>query len=104
MLSLVSLLVAGLGVVLAQDTSGSSGSGGAASTGSGGGGGSSSGGSKGPNKTPYLIAHAVLVSVAFLILLPLGALLPRYLRTVTPRWVRLHWWMQFGLGMCATLG
>jgi hypothetical protein len=100
MLSLVSLLVAGLGVVLAQDTSGSSGSGGAASTGSGGGGGSSS---KGPNKTRYLIAHAVLVSVAFLILLPLGALLPRYLRTVTPRWVRLHWWMQFGLGMYATL-
>lgn len=45
-----------------------------------------------------IIAHAVLVSLGFLILLPLGAILARYLRTFSPKWFFGHWIAQLGLG------
>ncbi|KAH9962052.1 hypothetical protein BJV74DRAFT_871461 [Russula compacta] len=35
--------------------------------------------------------HALLASIAFLIIIPLGVLLPRYLRTFTNRWWWAHW-------------
>lgn len=50
---------------------------------------------------PYqktIIAHAVLVTVGFLFLLPIGALLARYIRTVSPKWFVGHWVIQAGLG------
>ncbi|KAI9459021.1 hypothetical protein F5148DRAFT_1320133 [Russula earlei] len=34
--------------------------------------------------------HALLASTAFLIIIPLGVLVPRYLRTFTNKWWRLH--------------
>lgn len=57
----------------------------------------------GSSSTPLLgfqklvIAHAVLLGVAFLILLPAGALLARWLRTFTPHWFKGHWIIQFYL-------
>ncbi|OCB92085.1 CBD9-like protein [Sanghuangporus baumii] len=44
-----------------------------------------------------VIAHAVLLGVAFLILLPAGALLARWLRTFSPHWFIGHWIIQFYL-------
>lgn len=44
-----------------------------------------------------VIAHAVLLGVAFLILLPAGALLARWLRTFSPSWFKGHWIIQFYL-------
>ncbi|KAI5117855.1 hypothetical protein M0805_007698 [Coniferiporia weirii] len=58
-------------------------------------------GSSGSLSVPYqpyqklLIAHAVLLSLAFLVVLPAGALIARWLRTRTPRWFRAHWLLQF---------
>ncbi|KLO16026.1 hypothetical protein SCHPADRAFT_823713 [Schizopora paradoxa] len=49
---------------------------------------------------PYqklIIAHASILGVAFLILLPTGALLARYLRTFSRSWFKGHWIIQFGL-------
>ncbi|TDL21688.1 CBD9-like protein [Rickenella mellea] len=67
--------------------------------------GSSSGGTTtGSNLSTYLpyqkliIAHASVSSIAFLVFLPFGALLARYLRTFSPSWFRGHWIVQFGLG------
>ncbi|KAI9459020.1 hypothetical protein F5148DRAFT_310760 [Russula earlei] len=34
--------------------------------------------------------HALLASISFLIVLPLGVLIPRYMRTFTNRWWRFH--------------
>ncbi|TDL18798.1 hypothetical protein BD410DRAFT_792984 [Rickenella mellea] len=39
--------------------------------------------------------HATLCAVGFLILLPIGALVGRYLRTFTSRWFWGHWVIQF---------
>ncbi|KII84247.1 hypothetical protein PLICRDRAFT_179510 [Plicaturopsis crispa FD-325 SS-3] len=39
--------------------------------------------------------HALLSSIGFLILLPLGVLVTRYLRTFTARWWFGHWIIQF---------
>ncbi|KAI9510105.1 hypothetical protein F5148DRAFT_1182489 [Russula earlei] len=36
-------------------------------------------------------AHGILASVAFLIIVPLGVLIPRYLRTFSNRWWWAHW-------------
>jgi len=44
-----------------------------------------------------IIAHAVLCATGFLILLPAGALLARYLRTFIPTWFTGHWIAQFAL-------
>ncbi|GLB37082.1 putative protein with possible catecholamine-binding domain present in a variety of eukaryotic proteins [Lyophyllum shimeji] len=49
---------------------------------------------------PYqrmIIAHAIFCVVGFLLLLPAGALLARYLRTFTPTWFTGHWLAQFAV-------
>ncbi|KAJ7502499.1 hypothetical protein B0H11DRAFT_1988792 [Mycena galericulata] len=50
--------------------------------------------------TPYqrmVVAHAIFCVVGFALLLPVGALLARYLRTFSPTWYTGHWIAQFGL-------
>jgi len=42
--------------------------------------------------------HAILASVAFLIVIPLGVLIPRYLRTFTNLWWYPHWLLNFFVG------
>ncbi|KAG6837712.1 hypothetical protein H0H93_003514 [Arthromyces matolae] len=47
---------------------------------------------------PYqrmIVAHGIFLTVAFLLLLPSGALLARYLRTFTPTWFMGHSVIQF---------
>ncbi|KAF5385965.1 hypothetical protein D9615_002538 [Tricholomella constricta] len=47
---------------------------------------------------PYqrmIVAHAIFCVVGFLLFLPAGALLARYLRTYTPTWFTGHWVAQF---------
>ncbi|KAI9061725.1 CBD9-like protein [Trametes sanguinea] len=44
-----------------------------------------------------IIAHALLCTIGFLILLPAGGLLARYARTFTNIWFTGHWIFQFGL-------
>ncbi|KAF9010275.1 hypothetical protein BDQ17DRAFT_1274103 [Cyathus striatus] len=39
--------------------------------------------------------HAILCTVGFLILLPVGALVARYTRTLTNKWFYAHWIIQF---------
>ncbi|KAH9485363.1 Cytochrome b561 and DOMON domain-containing protein [Psilocybe cubensis] len=54
-----------------------------------------------PPLLPYqklIVAHAIMCTVGFLFLLPLGALLARYLRTFIPTWFQSHWIVQFALG------
>ena len=48
-----------------------------------------------------IIAHAILCTIGFLILLPAGALLARYARTFTNAWFGGHWFFQFAFGACA---
>lgn len=45
-----------------------------------------------------IVAHAILCIVGFLFLLPLGALVGRYLRTVSNVWFNVHWFIQVFLG------
>ena len=45
-----------------------------------------------------IIAHGLLCTIGFLILLPFGGLLARYARTFTNTWFTGHWIVQFGLG------
>jgi hypothetical protein len=45
-----------------------------------------------------IVAHAVFCVLGFLLLLPAGVLLARYLRTFSPRWYTGHWIAQFGIG------
>ncbi|THH02961.1 hypothetical protein EW145_g6651 [Phellinidium pouzarii] len=65
--------------------------------------GGSSSPSSGASSAPLLpfqkliVAHAVVLGIAFLILLPAGALLARWLRTISPLWFRGHWIIQFYL-------
>lgn len=47
----------------------------------------------------YIIAHGILMVIGFLFLLPLGALIARYLRTFSPFWFRLHWIIQWVLAL-----
>ncbi|KAG8941717.1 hypothetical protein FRC03_004045 [Tulasnella sp. 419] len=45
-----------------------------------------------------LVTHGILMSLAFLVLLPIGALIPRYTRTVPAlqnKWFTAHWIVQF---------
>jgi len=47
---------------------------------------------------PYqrmIIAHAIFSVVGFLLFLPAGALVARYVRTFTPKWFVGHWFFQF---------
>ncbi|KDR75941.1 hypothetical protein GALMADRAFT_516288 [Galerina marginata CBS 339.88] len=51
---------------------------------------------------PYqklIVAHAIFCTVGFLLLLPIGALLARYLRTIVagPTWFKGHWGVQFAI-------
>ncbi|TFK25733.1 CBD9-like protein [Coprinopsis marcescibilis] len=51
------------------------------------------------------LAHAVIASIAFLIIMPIGGLIPRYLRTFTTGWFKFHWFIQFVLaGVLAVIG
>ncbi len=50
---------------------------------------------------PYqrlIIAHAIFCTAGFLVFLPAGALIGRYLRTFTPVWYKGHWITQFAFG------
>lgn len=72
------------------------------STGSGSNGGNSNSGSSQHEQPllPYqklIVAHAIFCVVGFLLLLPVGALLARYLRTFTDVWFKGHWIIQFAL-------
>ncbi|KZW01886.1 CBD9-like protein [Exidia glandulosa HHB12029] len=42
-----------------------------------------------------VIAHAVFFVIGFLVLLPIGALVARLLRTSVPWWFKVHWAVQF---------
>jgi uncharacterized membrane protein len=42
-----------------------------------------------------LVAHAIFLTLGFLVSLPAGALLARYIRTFTPKWFTGHWIVQF---------
>lgn len=42
-----------------------------------------------------LRTHAILCSVGFLVILPIGALTARYSRTFTTKWLLPHWIIQF---------
>jgi len=44
-----------------------------------------------------VVAHAIFCVVGFLLLLPGGALLARYLRTFSPKWFTGHWLIQFAI-------
>jgi hypothetical protein len=48
----------------------------------------------------YIVAHAILMVIGFLLLLPLGAIIARYVRTFSPVWFRMHWIIQWVLGEC----
>jgi hypothetical protein len=51
---------------------------------------------------PYqrlIIAHAIFCVVGFLLFLPAGALVARYLRTFTSSWFTSHWIIQFLIGV-----
>lgn len=50
---------------------------------------------------PYqrlIVAHAIFCVVGFLLFLPAGALVARYLRTFTSSWFTSHWIIQLLLG------
>ncbi|KZO98914.1 CBD9-like protein [Calocera viscosa TUFC12733] len=46
-----------------------------------------------------IVAHAVLCCLAFGILLPLGALFARFVRTFTPQWFMVHWAVNFWIAL-----
>jgi hypothetical protein len=47
----------------------------------------------------YIVVHAVFCTLGFLVLLPAGVFLARYLRTFTPTWFQGHWIIQFAIGV-----
>ncbi|KAI0085035.1 hypothetical protein BDY19DRAFT_987219 [Irpex rosettiformis] len=47
----------------------------------------------------YIIAHAILSMLGFLVFLPLGAIIARWLRTFSSIWFTAHWVLQFGVAM-----
>ncbi|PPQ97336.1 hypothetical protein CVT26_006570 [Gymnopilus dilepis] len=44
-----------------------------------------------------IIAHAIFCILGFLLFLPAGSLIARYLRVFNPVWFKLHWIMQFAI-------
>ena len=48
-------------------------------------------------------AHATMFGLAFLVFLPLGALVARLTRTFNPFWFKVHWIIQFYIGACRAL-
>lgn len=59
------------------------------------GGASSSNSTSTNSKQAIIIAHAVMCSLAFVVFLPSGALLGRYMRTFSVIWFRGHWIINF---------
>lgn len=45
----------------------------------------------------FIVAHAILFALAFMLLLPVGALFARLLRTSSTFWFKAHWIVQFYL-------
>lgn len=43
----------------------------------------------------FIVVHAVLFTIALLVLLPFGALVARLMRTSVPWWFKVHWIVQF---------
>ncbi|KAL0572624.1 hypothetical protein V5O48_009327 [Marasmius crinis-equi] len=46
-----------------------------------------------------VLGHGTLLSIGFLVLLPLGSLAARWSRTITPRWFKVHRWSNYLLGL-----
>ncbi|KAJ6455784.1 hypothetical protein C8R45DRAFT_845413, partial [Mycena sanguinolenta] len=46
-----------------------------------------------------LIWHGILLSIGFLVLLPMGSLIARWGRTLTPRWFNAHRFLNFGIAL-----
>lgn len=46
----------------------------------------------------YIVAHALMMIIGFLFLLPIGAIVARWMRTYNGFWFKLHWIIQFCLG------
>jgi len=44
-----------------------------------------------------VLAHGVVCAIAYLVVMPAGALLARYYRTLSPTWFKGHWIVQFGI-------
>lgn len=44
-----------------------------------------------------ILAHGVVCAIAYLIVMPAGALLARYYRTISSSWFKGHWILQFGV-------
>lgn len=44
-----------------------------------------------------VLAHASVLAVAFLVIMPAGALLARFYRTFSPIWFKGHWILQFAV-------
>ncbi|KAJ7090918.1 hypothetical protein B0H15DRAFT_837317 [Mycena belliarum] len=75
-------------------------SGGSPTSGTSTGGGNSSGPTNDIPLTPQqrlILAHAIFCVVGFALMLPVGVLVARYLRTFTPTWYTAHWIAQFGI-------
>ncbi|KAF7363263.1 Cytochrome b561 domain-containing protein [Mycena sanguinolenta] len=51
-----------------------------------------------------LIWHGILLSIGFLVLLPMGSLIARWGRTLTPRWFKAHRFLNLGLALPAICG
>lgn len=46
-----------------------------------------------------IVVHGILSFLGFLVLMPAGALVARYMRVYSPRWFRLHWILQLAIGV-----
>jgi len=44
-----------------------------------------------------VLAHGVVCAIAYLVVMPAGALLARYYRTLSPAWFKGHWIVQFAI-------
>jgi len=47
----------------------------------------------------HIIAHGIIMMLGFLVFLPLGAIVARWVRTFSPMWFTLHWIIQFGIAL-----
>lgn len=55
---------------------------------------------------PYqrlIVAHAIFCAIGFLVLLPAGVLIARYLRTFSNSWFTSHWIVQIAIGMLMSM-
>ena len=49
-----------------------------------------------------IVAHALFCSLGFIVLLPIGAIVARLMRTFKPLWFKMHWIIQWALGIFST--